>query len=170
MEVKNIVNSETYRLKHLRTGENAVVCGNQKKNVCKVRQVMSSCLTISRTFYLPLRSHGALCCVWSLVLWLGWWWSISLAYFLDLVWFQVYGGVSAVLVDGYEIQGWNCAARLQGRICIVSWPWCYRNFSLGINYIFLYHFNIFIQHYWPFLFKAKSIHMYICTYWYKQNL
>ena len=56
MGVKHIetcVNSDIYKLKYLKTGRNSIVCGNQKKNVCKVRQVMSSCLTISHTFYLP---------------------------------------------------------------------------------------------------------------------
>ena len=46
-----------------------------------------------------------------------WLMMVLLVYFLDMVWFQVYGGggggVSAILGNGYEIQGQNCIA-LQG--------------------------------------------------------
>ena len=40
------------------------------------------------------------------------------------------GRASAILGNGYEIQGQNCVARLQGRVLWV-WPH-YRNFMLGI--------------------------------------
>ena len=53
---------------------------------------------------------------------------VLLAYFLSMVWFQIYGGVSAILENGYEIQGQNCVARLQGRVLWV-WP-RYRNFMV----------------------------------------
>ena len=55
---------------------------------------------------------------------------VLLAYFLGMVWFQVYEGVSAIPENGYEIQGQNCVPRLQGR---VLWVWLrYRNFMLVI--------------------------------------
>ena len=57
-----------------------------------------------------MRSPGAL---WSLVIGLM---MVLLVYFLDTVWFQVYGGVSAIPGSGYEIQGQNHAARLQGTV------------------------------------------------------
>ena len=58
--------------------------------------------------------------------------------FLDMVWFQVYGGVSVILGNGYEIKEQNCVARLQGRVLWV-WPH-YRNFCwvydvLGETYL-----------------------------------
>ena len=51
-----------------------------------------------------MRSPDAL---WSLVIGL----MVLLVYFLDTVWFQVYGGVSAIPGSGYEIQGQNHVAR-----------------------------------------------------------
>ena len=64
-----------------------------------------------------MRSPGVL---WSLMIGLM---MVLLVYSLDMVWFQVYGGrrgggggVSAILGNGYEIQGQNCVARLQGRV------------------------------------------------------
>ena len=51
--------------------------------------------------------------LWSLMIGLM---VVLLVYFLDMVWFQVYGGASAILGNGYEIQGQNCVARLQGRV------------------------------------------------------
>ena len=40
-----------------------------------------------------------------------------LAHFLGMVWFQVYGGVSAILGNEYAIRGKNFVARLQERYC-----------------------------------------------------
>ena len=57
MGVKHIeacTNSDIYKLKHLKTGKNGIVFGNQNKSVCKVRQVMSRCLTFSHTFICPI--------------------------------------------------------------------------------------------------------------------
>ena len=71
-----------------------------------------------------MRSPGVL---WSIMIGLM---MLLLVYVLDMVWFQVFGGSSATLGNGYEIQGQNYVARLQGRVLWV-WPY-YRNFMLGI--------------------------------------
>ena len=40
----------------------------------------------------------------------------SVGEFLDMLWFQVYRGVSATLGNGCKIQGQNYVGRLQGRV------------------------------------------------------
>ena len=90
MGVKHIeicVNSEIYKLKHLKIGKNSLVFWNQDKKVCKVRQVMSSCLTISHTLYLPYLPSTWGVLVLYVLLWFRWWRSIPLACFLGMVWF-----------------------------------------------------------------------------------
>ena len=56
---------------------------------------------------------------------------VLLVYFLDMVWFQIYGGVGATSGNGYEIQGQNHVARLQGT---VLWIWYrYSNFRIAYD-------------------------------------